>query len=286
MPSFNLPDGCTRLPCDDYDDRCEICGADTSACQCPPCPECGEVGDPNCLLSHSLDVPDMHPFCVEWVREQQSAAQKVAHSLRECMLEDVDACMLEQASDTIERCAELLRDHPAEPDPAECDPDESFTIGSIDRMGTCGCDCGGDATAEVYESGGRYWVRVYWDSSSDCGATELGACPPGTTLAEARMMACNGLDAFFDQGFGTTEDMYHWIDTGEHRPVYQIADGDSVELEISEEWESDGMARLMFYHQGGGVYASELFHVGTDAYSMDAWGDVYEYCHRMGWTRS
>ena len=61
MPAFNLPDGCNRLPCDDYDERCEICGSDTDPY--------GHLTWVCCLGSEEDEHADVHGdmmFCADY----------------------------------------------------------------------------------------------------------------------------------------------------------------------------------------------------------------------------
>jgi len=167
------------------------------------------------------------------------------------------------------------------------EPVASFTVGTVDRMGTAGADCGCDWTAEVYERiPGWFTVALYVDGGHFSERPTVEACPGGVTLADARMRAANLLDAAFERGGGHIEDLPHWIDTGEHRSMFVLhADAGereecaTVELEIAEDYEETGQARLMFYRKDGSLYDSDFFPAAT-------WQDVYAYAERIGWVRA
>lgn len=45
---WSLPPGCGRLPGEEPDPPCELCGRFEDDCICPECTECGERADPRC----------------------------------------------------------------------------------------------------------------------------------------------------------------------------------------------------------------------------------------------
>lgn len=45
---WSLPPGCGRLPGEEPDPPCAVCGLDPGLCVCPECPTCGEQGNPAC----------------------------------------------------------------------------------------------------------------------------------------------------------------------------------------------------------------------------------------------
>src|SRR3990167_10947121 len=58
---WSLPPGCGRLPSDEPDLPCQVCGKDPSGgtygCQCPECEICGEAGNPKCYPNHFSPTP-------------------------------------------------------------------------------------------------------------------------------------------------------------------------------------------------------------------------------------
>lgn len=44
----SLPPGCHRLPDEEPDPPCDVCGKDIDWCVCPECPICGETGNIKC----------------------------------------------------------------------------------------------------------------------------------------------------------------------------------------------------------------------------------------------
>ena len=54
--SSNLPPGCGKLPGEEDEGLCEVCGRMVEDCICPECPVCRAHGDPHCYPSHGLEV--------------------------------------------------------------------------------------------------------------------------------------------------------------------------------------------------------------------------------------
>ena len=48
MTGWNMPPGCSRVPGDEPEPPCEVCGRPSEDCICPECPVCGSQGDPGC----------------------------------------------------------------------------------------------------------------------------------------------------------------------------------------------------------------------------------------------
>jgi len=57
---WSLPPGCGRLPGEEPDPPCAICGVDPGLCCCPECPVCGESGNPACYAEggHGLTLSE------------------------------------------------------------------------------------------------------------------------------------------------------------------------------------------------------------------------------------
>lgn len=52
---WSLPPGCGRLPGEEPDPPCAVCGLDPGLCVCPECPTCGEQGNPACYAEDDLN---------------------------------------------------------------------------------------------------------------------------------------------------------------------------------------------------------------------------------------
>lgn len=55
---WSLPAGCGRLPGEEDEPPCDVCGQFVDDCICPPCPVCGEQGNPDCYVGNRRGKKD------------------------------------------------------------------------------------------------------------------------------------------------------------------------------------------------------------------------------------